>query len=67
MALPVVSQRLCRKGNVQIILADQHVFFERGTVENKPMVSIQQLIVDLYRNGAECTEAADLLVERTYK
>jgi hypothetical protein len=55
------------RGNVQIILADPHVFFEQSMAENKPVVSIQQLIVDLYRNGAECAEAADLLVEREYK
>lgn len=54
------------KGNVQVILSDPHVFYERGAVDNKPVVSIQQLIVDLYRNGAECAEAADLLVEREY-
>jgi len=25
------------------------------------------LIVDLYREGAECTEAADLLLSKVYK
>jgi hypothetical protein len=54
------------KGNVQVIVADEHVFYERGTIDDKPVVSIQQLIVDLYRTGAECAEAADLLVKRSY-
>ncbi len=55
------------RGNVQVILADEHVFYEADTVEGWPVVSIQQLIVDLYRTGAECAEAADLLVGRAYR
>jgi hypothetical protein len=54
------------KGNVQVLLADEHVFFEDSVVEGWPVVSIQQLIVDLYRTGAECAEAAELLVGRAY-
>jgi len=54
------------KGNLQVIVADEHVFFESDRVNGSPLVSIQQLIVDLYRTGAECTEAADLLVRRWY-
>ena len=42
------------------------MFFESDRVNGSPLVSIQQLIVDLYRTGAECTEAADLLVRRWY-
>jgi len=55
------------KGNLQIILADEHVFFESGKVDKWPTVSVQQLIVDLYREGAECTEAADMLLSKVYK
>jgi hypothetical protein len=54
------------KGNIQVILADEHVFFERSKIEGWPVVSLQQLILDLYRTGAECTEAADILVARSY-
>ena len=54
------------KGNVQVLLADEHVFYEAAVVDGWPVVSIQQLIVDLYRTGAECAEAADLLVGRAY-
>lgn len=55
------------KGNLQIILADEHVFFEKADVDGWSTVSIQQLIVDLYREGAECAEAADLLLMRAYQ
>jgi hypothetical protein len=54
------------KGNVKIYFTDQHVFFEKHTVEDWPVVSIQQLIVDLIREGAECREAADILIKRIY-
>ena len=62
----MTSQGLVGRGNVQVILADEHVFFERQEVEGWPLVSLQQVIVDLYRTGVECAEAADLLVGRLY-
>jgi len=54
------------KGNLRILLTDEHVFHDGMTVEGFSIVSIQQLIVDLMREGAECLEAADLLIERFY-
>jgi ribosomal protein S25 len=54
------------RGNIKVIRADEHIFFEKGTVDNWPTVSIQQLIVDLYKEGAECVEAADLLLMKAY-
>jgi len=54
------------KGNVRVILADEQVFFERSKIDNWPVVSIQQLIVDLMREGAECSEAADNLISKVY-
>lgn len=54
------------KGNVRILLADEHVFWD--SIQEGPLktVSIQQLIVDLMREGGVCTEAAEILVERCY-
>lgn len=60
------SQGLVGRGNVQVILADEHVFYEREQVNGWPVASVQQVIVDLYRTGVECAEAADLLVGRLY-
>jgi hypothetical protein len=54
------------KGNVKIYYTDRHVFFEKHEVDDWPVVSIQQLIVDLIREGAECREAADILIKRIY-
>ncbi len=54
------------KGNVRILLADEHVFWNR--IQEGPLhtVSIQQLIVDLMREGGVCMEAAEILMERFY-
>ncbi|MEW5748296.1 MAG: hypothetical protein AB1793_05875 [Candidatus Thermoplasmatota archaeon] len=54
------------RGNTLVLLADDHVFFERQNVDGYPLVSTQQLIADLYRTGAECAEAADILVSKVY-
>jgi hypothetical protein len=62
----LTSQGLVGRGNVQVIVADEHVFYERQKVDGWSLVSVQQVIVDLYRTGVECAEAADLLVGRLY-
>jgi len=62
----MTSQGLVGRGNVQVILADEHVLYDRQEVDGWPLVSVQQLIVDLLRTGVECAEAADLLVGRLY-
>jgi hypothetical protein len=54
------------KGNVKTLLTDEHVFFEKYEMSGWPVVSIQQLIIDLLREGAECTEAANLLIKKVY-
>ncbi len=54
------------KGNVRVFLNDDHVFWDNNTIEGWAVVSIQQLIVDLIREGAECLEAANLLIKRFY-
>ncbi len=54
------------KGNVRVLIGDEHVFWEGRTVEGWPVVSIQQLIVDLLREGGECVEAAENLIPRFY-
>ncbi len=54
------------KGNVRILLADEHVFWDSINEGPLKTVSVQQLIVDLMREGGVCTEAAEILVERYY-
>ena len=62
----LTNQGYVGKGNLRILLTDEHVFHDGMKVEGLSIVSIQQLIVDLMREGAECSEAADLLIERFY-
>ena len=54
------------KGNVKILCSDHHVFFEKHHVDDWPVVSTQQLIVDLIREGAECGEAGECLMKMIY-
>jgi len=54
------------KGNVKILCSDHHVFFEKQIVEDWPVVSTQQLIVDLMREGADCGEAGERLMKMMY-
>jgi hypothetical protein len=62
----LLANGMAGQGNVKVILSDIHVFYERQFVNGWPLVSTQQLIVDLLRTGAECAEAADLLMRREY-
>jgi len=54
------------KGNVRLLLDEPHVFYGTRTVKGRRIVSIQQLILDLLAEGAECAEAAQLLIGRYY-
>jgi hypothetical protein len=47
-------------------LSDENVFWDGKKIQGWTIVSIQQLIVDLLREGVECTEAAELLIRRFY-
>ena len=53
-------------GNLRILVADEHVSWGTKVVGGWPVVSVQQLIVDLIREGAECIEAVDQLLEKYY-
>lgn len=62
----LVKRGLVGKGNVRILLADEHVFWKSNKEYLAGIVCVQQLIVDLLREGGVCTEAAELLMERFY-
>jgi hypothetical protein len=56
---------LAGKGNFRLILShDEHVFYNSHTVERLHVVSIPQLIVDLFREGGVCVEAANMLLDK---
>ena len=53
-------------GNIRVLMADEHVFWNMKKVNDWPIVCTQQLIVDLIREGIECIEAVDQLMEKYY-
>lgn len=51
------------KGNVRIIIADEHVMYEKRIIDGLSIVSIPQLIIDLIKEGGPCQEAAEILMK----
>ena len=55
---------LVGKGNLRLLMADEHVFYGAFKRQNLTVVSIPQLIVDLLQEGGVCTEAAEKLISK---
>lgn len=55
---------LVGKGNVRVLMADEHVFYKSFVKEGLRVVSVPQLIVDLMAEGAAAAEAADMLLKK---
>lgn len=51
------------KGNVKVIVADDHVMYKKRKLEGIYVVSKPQLIIDLYDEGGPCAEAAEMLLK----
>lgn len=58
---------LVGKGNVRLLLSDDHVFYDSFEKDGLKLVSMPQLIIDLMNEGGVCVEAADLLIKRMMK
>jgi len=52
------------KGNVRIIPTDEHVLYGKRKIKKLSIVSLPQLIVDLFNEGGPCSEAAEMLIKR---
>ena len=55
---------LVGKGNVRLLLSDEHVFYDSFEKDGLKLVSMPQLIIDLMNEGGVCVEAAELLIKR---
>lgn len=55
---------LVGKGNVRLLFADSHVFYGSFERQGLKVVSLPQLIVDLFDEGGVCVEAAEKLLEK---
>lgn len=57
----ISSQGLVGRGNVRLLLADEHVLDGSFESHGLRIVSLPQLIVDLFEEGGVCVEAAEKL------
>jgi hypothetical protein len=55
---------LVGKGNLRLLIADEHVFYGAFKRQNFEVVSIPQLIVDLMQEGGVCIDAAEKLINK---
>ena len=60
----VTAEGLVGKGNLRLLITDEHVFYGSFKRQNLTVVSIPQLIVDLLKEGGVCTEAAEKLFSK---
>lgn len=58
----VVEGGLVGKGNFRLLLTDKHVFYGSSRLQELMVVSLPQLVVDLFAEGGPCVEAAQLLL-----
>ncbi|MCK5216834.1 MAG: hypothetical protein KAJ93_03560 [Methanosarcinales archaeon] len=63
----LVKKGLVGKGNVRILLSDEHVFYRSFEKDGFKIVSMPQLIIDLMNEGGVCIEAAELLINKAKK
>ena len=59
----VETNGLLGGGNTRISVLDDHVFYNRQTIDGFSTVSIPQLILDLLAEGGPCEHAAEKLIE----
>jgi hypothetical protein len=63
----ISKKGLVGKGNMRLLLADEHVFYKSFEKNGLKIVSIPQLIIDLMIEGGVCVEAAELLIKKVKK
>ena len=52
------------KGNVRILITDEHIFYKSKTIKGLKVVNFPQLILDLLVEGGPATEAGELLLKK---
>lgn len=60
----IVEDGLVGGGNFRLIFGDSHVFYKSLRVDGVTVVSLPQIVADLYDTGGVCVEAADMLIEK---
>jgi hypothetical protein len=62
----ITKKGLVGKGNMRLLVEDEHVFYSNIKKEGIRIVSIPQLILDLLREEGVAIEAAQMLMKREY-
>ncbi len=52
------------KGNLRLLIADEHVFYLKRKIESMWVASIPQVLVDLKMEGGVCEEAYQMMVSK---
>jgi hypothetical protein len=60
----ITTEGLVGKGNTTLLMTDSHVLYGSLRRQGLDVVSLPQLIVDLFEEGGVCTEAAEKLLEK---
>ena len=60
----ITKEGLYGKGNFRVIITDEHVMYGKRKINNLHIVSLPQLIIDLFKEGGPCEEAAEMLLRR---
>ena len=55
---------LVGRGNVRVLMTDEHVFYKSFVLKGLNIVSVPQLIIDLFTEGGVCTEAGSMLIDK---
>jgi predicted transcriptional regulator len=63
----ITKEGLVGKGNLRLLITDDHVFFGSFQRAGLNIVSLPQLIVDLFEEGSVCVAAAEKLLEKVTK
>jgi len=63
----ITAEGLVGKGNLRLLIADDHVFYGFLKRRGLNIVSVPQLIVDLFEEGGVCVTAAEKLLEKVVK
>ena len=60
----MTKEGLYGKGNVRLIINDEHVMYKKRKINSLFVVSIPQLIIDLFTEGGPCEEAGEMLLKK---
>jgi hypothetical protein len=55
---------LLGKGNLRLLIYDEHVFYKKQKINSVWITSIPQVMVDLLKEGGVCLEAYEMMVKK---